>query len=248
MINQHDIELIEKYFNHQLSERERSAFESRLDQDNILAAELDKHRSAHKMLDYLVAKNLKAELVTLEQEEKVVSIHAHRRRKKLFALSIAASVLLIFGFFFTDIFTKNISPSSMAMAYYELPESAERSGTEASLYPENIQLGLQAFTNKNYLEAIQLLEAVPESDAYYVLAQYYLGHAHFESDNFAGAQATFDRVSKTNDVRYQEEASWFALLACLAQDQSCSSALRLLTEDTTHSFHTEALEIQQKLK
>ena len=242
-----DIEQIEQYLNNQLDESQRIALESRLDQEEDFAAEFDRHESAHKVLDFVIAKNLKEQLMELEAESKVVPMGA-RRRRLMVVLSAAASVLLLVGVFYTNFIGGSMTSPELASAYYELPEPRIRNANTTVVYPEGLESGLAAMRQGNYSDAITELRSVPQEEDYYILAQFFLGHALYLTQDFSEAQKAFDLVSTINDVRYQHEAEWFGALSCLAQDGDCSERVEAIAGQSNHDFNEDAGKILKKMK
>ena len=123
-----EIDLIEKYLNFELSIEDAQALESRIEQDETLAAEFEQRQMAHKMLDFVVVKNLKEQLQGLEEESKVVSIH-QRRRRRIYTLSIAASVLVLIGVFSIFLSGNQMMGDELAGNYYSVPDFSNQRGT-----------------------------------------------------------------------------------------------------------------------
>lgn len=241
-----DFDLIEKYMTGELSEVEKQSFDNRLAEDEALAEAFQLHQSAHKALDVLVAQNLKAELQEMEEESKVVSLRK-RRRTRLTIVSVAASVLVLVGAFFVIFPQDNLSNAELAAVYYEAPDFGTRGGAAAS--PENpLTAGVNALQNNAVEEAITQLGEVKETDPDYLVAQYFLGHAFYTDAQYDRAQQSFSMVGSSSDLRYVEEAQWYELLSCLAQNAECGELLSGLIEDESHPFHTKAKEIKRRSK
>lgn len=248
MENSKDIELIEKYLNNELSQTEKDNFDSRLQADAELAAEFERHENAHAALDYMITKNLKQQLLDLESQEKVVSIH-RTRNVFVYRLAAAASVLLLVGFFYFRLMTPgSLTGNELATKYYELPGSSLRGGAGEVEYSDSLLLGLEAYEKADYPSSIHLLESIPPTDRYYVLAQFYLGHALFQSKEFKRAEQAFSNVIAGKDIRLAPDAEWFDLLTCLAQDLDCYQKLDILVNDTQHAYHHQAVEIKKQLQ
>lgn len=243
MDNNKDFNLIEKYLSGKLSDTEKQSFDNRLAEDESFAQELENHQTAHKALDFLVASNLKAQLQEMEAESKVVSLRK-RRKTRLSILSVAASVLVLIGTFYIILPQNNLSNTELAAAYYEEPDFGTRGSTAANALNE----GINALQNNDLATAITQLGEVKDSDPDYLVAQYFLGHAYYSNGQFNEAEQSFSIVGNSNDLRYVEQAQWYQLLSCLAQDASCTDQLNELIEEDNHSFHNEAVEISKRQK
>ncbi|MBK8501704.1 MAG: hypothetical protein IPL46_05570 [Saprospiraceae bacterium] len=245
MNQQNNIDLIEQYLNNELSESERQEVENQLATDHSLSNEFDRRHTAHKMIDFMVSENLRQQLKDLEAEEtKVVPLASRSRR--MYALAIAACVIILMGaFFFIIPSDQNLSSTQLALNLYETPVFTMR-GTDAQTIDANVALGIEALTNKNYDQAIVTLEQVTSGNAFYIMAKYYLGHANFLKHNFQAALNNFAEVISSNDVRYLEDAQWYQLLSCMGLNNACQDLLSPIILNTRHLHHAEALEIQNQ--
>lgn len=247
MDHNHDIELIEQLLQNELPEGERQALEERIQQQQDLSRELDRRQKAHQALDFIIAQNLKADLQSLEEESKLTVIRS-RRRTLTYVLSAAASILLLIGAF-TLVFQSETQPAELAAAYYELPEFSTRSDlAPADDSASQLSQGIAALENQNYSQVIRILVAIPEQDENYISARYYLGHAYYLSSSYDLAKESFKVVTSGNDIRFQEQAEWYTLLACLQQRASCGEYLERIVGNESHPFNQQTLKIQQHLK
>lgn len=244
MNQQNNIDLIEQYLNNELSESERQELENQLATDHNLSNEFERRQTAHKMIDFMVTENLRKQLRDLEADEtKVVPLSTRSRR--MYALAIAACVIILIGaFFFIIPSGQNLSNAQLALNLYEAPAFTVR-GTEGQTIQANIAQGVEALSNKNYDLAITTLEQVTPDNDYYTMARYYLGHANFLNRNFQLAANNFEDVIKRNDIRYVEDAQWFQLLSCLGQNNDCKDLLTHITQNQRHLYHSQALEIEK---
>ncbi|NND34157.1 MAG: hypothetical protein HKN76_16335 [Saprospiraceae bacterium] len=244
MDQQVNIDLIEQYLTHEMSEAQRVEFEDKLKTDEALAAEFERRKTAHKMIDFMVTENLRSQLKSLESKDaKIVSLQSRKRR--MYTLAIAASFIILLGAFFMLMpGGSDLSRQQLAMEYYASPDFTLRSG--ADVIPAGIAEAVTDLRSNNLNSAIATLEQIEISDPYYVLAQYYLGHAQFLSEDFSSAQASFQRVADSNDLRYLEDAQWYALLSCLSAEGACTSYMNAILNNPDHNFYQQTIEIQQR--
>ncbi len=245
MDNNKDIQIIEAYLNNQLDEADKRAFEQRLEQSEELSAEFERHQMTHKALDFLVAKNLKAQLESLEAadsaeteqaEARVIPMKSRGRRLLMLRTAAAALVIIALGLFYLYFPLNQPTGLELASANYEMPDYNSRSSAETGL--QNVlDNGLAALENKDYTQAINLLGSVQPDDGLYVQAQYFKGHAHFLDQQYAAAEQAFETVSQSNDLRYIAEAEWYGLLSCLAQNKACTEKVNTLLNNTEHPYY-----------
>lgn len=247
MDNNPNFERVDKYLNNELSEQERQELENQAAHDEDLSAELERQQAAHKVLDLVIAKNLKQQLEDLEEESKVVAM-PRQRRFSLYQLAAAASVLLIIGFGTLFFLNSSDDPAALASAYYETPDlNTQRSVSADPNTTDALTQGLEMLNLEQYQEAITTLSTIEADNEQYIPAQYALGHAHYLAGQYQAAETSFTAVSDSGDFRYAEEGEWYALLACLAQAQGCSTRLQAITNQTDHTYYLQAQQIAEKI-
>ena len=249
MENNKDIQLIENYLNHQLGTEERAAFENRLQEDTAFASEFERHQRAHRALDFMIAKNLKEQLMSLEaEEEKVISINRNRRGRRLLFVRAAAAAVVLFmvGFYFFNLPQGSMSGSEIAASYYQGPDYSIRGGDDNS--QTILSRGIEALENKEYNEAISTLDSIESNSDSFVQAQYFQAHAYYQSGEYRKAERRFEQVSTGNDMLLQEDAEWYSLLSCLALNKDCGPKLVPLTEDPDHAYNDQAIAISKRFK
>lgn len=243
MISQENIDRIESYLMGELSEEQETQLTADVEQDPELAAELDRRETAHGAMDFLIADNLKSQLVALEAKEtKVVQMP---RRRKLYPLAIAASLAIMVGAFF--VFFPDQGSQDYAAQYYTLPDLAMR-GTQAAQLPELIRKAQEDISNKDYQAALDKLAQTDSFTEHTLVARYYQGHAFYLSKDYTSARQAFADVGAGKDMRFVEDAQWYELLSCLEVDDSCVQELAKLLDNQQHPHHGQAEEIAKSLK
>lgn len=250
--NNNHIDLIEKFLNNELSQEDKQAFDQKVHTDSEFAHEFERRQAAHTAIDFLIAQSLKKDLEALEaegqQEGRIISLQK-RKRNRIVLLSLAASLLLLFGYFSLYY---NSDPGStgpqLAAANYETPDYNLRRGAPEVDFEDLLTKGINALKQKEYQTAIVALDSVTYGNEYYYIAQFYLAHAYYQAEQYEQAEQAFEVVSQGNDIRYQEDADWYGLLACLAQDGDCTDKVDQLANDDSHSYQQQAVSIKDELK
>lgn len=244
MNQQNNVDLIEQYLNNELSEKDRQELENKISEDETLAAELERRQMAHRMLDFMISENLREQLTNLEAEDtKVVRMPA--RRRSMYALAVAASVIILIGAFFFIPTGGSLSNQQLALDFYETPAFTMR-GTDAETISGQVAEGINALNQKDYGQAISALQSVPADNEYYIISRYYLGHANFLNKNYAAAENDFSEVMNANDIRFQDDAQWYRLLSCKAQDQDCEDMLQTILQNPNHPYFEKASQLQNQ--
>lgn len=244
MISQDKIDLIERYLNHELSETDQTSLEGDLATDAELSAEFTRRETAHMAMDFMISENLRSDLRKMEnQQGNIVSMNS--RRRMFYPLAIAASLAILIGAFFM-IQGGGSNPTTLAASHYSAPDFTFRSGNDNT--PNEITAGLQALIDKDYATAITSFSNIEDESPFKVLANYYRAHGHYSAKEYAAAQSQFEAVAAVGDMRYTEDAQWYALLSCMAQGKACVALLDQIRNDSQHTYQSQAQEISQELK
>ncbi len=243
MISQENIDRIESYLLGELSPERETTLMNDADQDPALATELDRRETAHRTLDFMIAENLKSQLMSLEQEDsKVVQMP---RRRKLYPLAIAASLAILVGAFFV-LFPGQTSGDYSAQ-YYTMPDLTLR-GDQAQQMPELISEAATDINNQNYQAALTKLAQADTLTGYEIVVRYYEGHALYLDGDYVAARQAFADVAAGKDMRFVEDAQWYRLLSCVEVENTCGEELEALMAVPQHPYHNRATEIAKKLK
>lgn len=245
-------EQIQSYLEGSLSETEKRAFDQELKQDPDLQAELDLHILSNDAIELAIEDSLRADLKQLHQESQQVEQPKKKGRvvglrRRLTALSIAASILLIIGFFAANYQINQYDNQSIAGSMYENDLlSRVRGNNNASL----LQQGMELYTQENYSAAIEYFEQIDDASLK-AEADYAKGHAYYNLGQFPAAMESFAAVVDSQDPRFVEKSELFYLLSALAADQTdnnrFNTLLTQMIENEEHLHHHEALKIQKKL-
>ncbi len=263
---------IDAYLDEELSAEERTEFESALAQDVQLQEELNTHRLEREAVLLMLQQDFKTKIKTWRAEEsqeststtqaeapkeaKVVDLQKKTPAKRVSLirrLSIAASLLLLIGFGASIWNGQNYSNSALADNYYMLADTGGDKGGTASVEAD-FQTGLTAFVNeKNYTRAIAAFEKIPTNSPQYIEAQYYLGHAFYQSKNYNEAAKKFEMVLSNDSLPAflnRTKIEWNQILALLAAGQTDATfeqKLNKIATDGQAPFKQKAQELQTEM-
>ncbi|MEM6380933.1 MAG: hypothetical protein AAF705_22365 [Bacteroidota bacterium] len=245
-------EQIQSYLDGSLNETERQAFEQELNQDPDLQADLDLHLLSNDAIELVIEDSLRADLKELQLETKAVKQPAKKGRvvglrRRMVSLSIAASILLVIGFFGANYQINQYGNQAIAGSFYENELlTTVRGNNNASL----LQQGMELFEQGNYQAAVEYFDQVDDSNLQ-AEAAYAAGHSYYNLGQFPIAAENFATVMDSNDPRYVEKSELFYLISALAADQTDNArfneVLNQMLENEEHLHHQEALNIQKKL-
>ncbi len=248
------IERIENYLAGALPAGERAAFEQELQSNDELRHAMDLYQIGNEAIELEVENNLRRELQKWAAEDAAGQIAAKQTGARIVSMRTnwvrwAAAAAVFAGAVFFVWFWVNRQPSEQALfaENYELaPPPAFRAATGVE-HP--LAQGFEAYENEKYQAAADYFQTVPAENERFGEAQFYLGHALVQLENYDAAIAAFDRSAQAGDEKYREKAEWNLLLAYLAAHRTgeeFEALLGKLAGDENHSFHAQAQALAQK--
>lgn len=250
------IERLDQYATGSMSEPERLAFEAELQDNPELREALALYRESEAVIEQGIENNLRLQfqswaeearatqpVATKKQEAKVISL-----RTVVTRWAIAASVLLVAGFFFLYQSSQSLSDPALFAANYEAPDGGLVRGSGPL---DALAQGAEAFTNKNYAAARTFFNQISPTDPPYAEAQYFLGHIALLQQEYDEALAAFDKAVQANDIRITEKAQWNMVLTYVAakrtEDANFKTLLSELASNVNHSYYADAKTLEGKL-
>lgn len=237
-INEHEQDLIERYFEGALSGPERTEFDRSLDDPNFREA-MEFH---YKLLRVLKKERDRHPLKQLfrEEEKKITGTAREESGKKTGAkipqgvrirpirrwMAVAASVIiLVIPAYFIYLNSIDDPRSALAQEFIELPNRSIQAGGGSAA---SLEEGKNAFFNGNYAEAIQSLANIPPNQVGYAEARILTAYAHFKMKQYSEAIAAFDQVLNDQELfiqlpdqfRDHKQIRWDRLLAYYAAGQT----------------------------
>jgi anti-sigma-K factor RskA len=241
-----DYILFEDYLANSLSESEKKSFENRLRQEDSFseAFELYKETSgflAHKFSNTTEREAFKENLSNISKTQSTNTKTATKKIKLLhpWKLAVAASMLVIVGFFYSQWFT---TPVYNDYANYPQISLAVR-GDINQIAAE----AESAFNSQNYREAIPHFKMVLESEPENREIQLFLAVSLVEENAFAEADVLFDSLLRDSSA-YSNQARWYAALSKLKQKkyEETEAILRLIPQEAEE--YAQAQKLLKKLR
>lgn len=254
---------LDKYFSGQMTEEETAAFEQEMRSDPDLRTAAELYRLSREAIELDIAADLRQSFAQWEKEQDSelprASTHQSKKapphsakvvpfRRRLYALAAAAVILLLGGFLIWNLAGDQYSNTGLAKSHYQAPEINNLRGNDQA-EPDSYFRALELWEKGDLPAAVKELEQVPAGHSGYLNAQYLLGHAAFQQANYTAAIPYFERV-RAEGFRLREEAEWNLIQAYLAANRTGSdfqNLLQQLAADPEHSFHSEALQLQDQL-
>jgi tetratricopeptide (TPR) repeat protein len=243
---------IQDYLEGNLEAVARAAFEAAMQDDPELKTAVDLQRLSLEAIELVIADSLREDLQAWQaaDEQKDTASGGGRirtLRRRILPLSIAATVLLVIGFFASTYLAQPYDNAALASSYYQNDLLQRvRGSRSASL----LQDGMDLYESGDYEGAIASMEEV-SNPALLAEAAYAIGHSHYQLADYEQAMQDFLRVIASQDPRFTEKAEFFYLLAALAADQTEQAdfiqVLERIVNNESHLYHKRTVELKQKL-
>ncbi|UAB74146.1 M48 family metallopeptidase [Mesoflavibacter sp. SCSIO 43206] len=234
-MEEQDYILFEDYLSGNLDENATNALETRLETDKAFKQSFSIYKdiSAHldheigneeKTMDFRanldsISHNYFSKLNAQQEEVKV------KKSSGFYKFAIAASVVLLLGFFVFNQFSGD--PSYSDFANYDQISLTVRGDNDGLLKEAET-----AFNTKNYEEAELLFNQILEQDSGNTEIQLYKSITLIETNQFSEADELLKGLSEGNSI-YKNKAMWYLALSKLKQDnlEACKNVLKNISED-----------------
>lgn len=230
-------ELTDRYLSGEMKDEERLSFEKMMEEDVALKKEVELHREINRAVMAVDAESFRDELKSVRN-----SMKRNRRSlpKALYPFVnhkwlAAASVALLLGLFvLLFLHTKrNYSNGQLYAMYFEPYRSGtlERSATASdSLF----SVAMYYYNKHNYEKSIAMLkEYSANNNNENPAVMLYLGISYLETGKADSAEEMFDKILKSDNSLFKEQAGWYLSLTYLKQNKKKKAAelLKNLVEE-----------------
>lgn len=246
-MNPEMIEKIEQYLNNEMQPQERKDFEWQLQQDEELKNTMQLYVSINN--------TMKEDEISAKENEFTDSIRQMNRRyiltggklrKLSFKRMIAAAAVVAIGVIgiLYYINSGKISPEKLYVAY------ARHSDLKIQLRGNSTDsiaaLAAGKFNNKNYNEALPLLQQYLQQQPDDIQVNFSQGICYLELDMYSDAEKIFSSIAAGQSA-YAASATWYLALSSLKQKdiEECRSRLRSIPENS--AYYSNAKELLGKL-
>jgi tetratricopeptide (TPR) repeat protein len=240
------IDTAESYLKGELSNSEKSTFETQIKGDPDAASEFQFLQMMHEGIRESAESDFKAQLKNIHQ---AIDFSEEARSKKnplrnilLGVLAIAVIGLAIFFLIPAEksterIILENSNPPILALL--------ERSTDAASLKEETAVL----WSQKQYAEAIPGLDKLTKEegiDNSFVLA---LGYSYFAEKQYGKAKTEFLKLIAANDFLYADQGRWYLALIALQEnkEEKAIEILEILAADKSSDSNADAVRLLKEL-
>lgn len=229
-MNDQDYIVFEGYISKTLSEKEITGFEDRLESDQAFKQAFNTYNELNEFLEQKfenqdASNAFKGNLDTISKSyfktEKTVKRVA---RFTPWKYAIAASIVVLFGFFLFDNFSE---PTYSDFSSHDNISLIER-GTQAS----DVKTAETAFNSKDYSKADMAFKSLLELDNTNTEYQFYRAISNIELDKFDIAEGLLHSLKEGHSV-YKHNAIWYLALSKLKQKKydACIEILNIIPEE-----------------
>lgn len=243
-------QLIEAYFTNECSDSEKQAFEQKYANDETFAKQV----IFYKMTEHSANE--------IRKETVIGKIKKNNRQRNFLIVSFSIFLISLLSWFIVKkINTSNQEPPIFAENNISttidqsvvLGEKGKVDWQKVSFQTDNqdiklnLQIGIDAYYNKNYPATIQtltpLISRLP-------MATFYRGAAYFKQENYEAALQDFtnteDQVLDNLDLIF--EARWFAALTFIQTKQIDLAIEKLALLEASDKYKDKAKTLIEKLK
>lgn len=254
-LTEEQYELIEAYLKNELSATDRASFETDIQTDAELRAEVDRQRDLRLGLRALgiqqalerARTQYKASLPTTESAAVVRSLTTWRY------WAAAASVVVILGIGYYAY--QQTANRQADIAYAETVTSDTNDELLKSFPSDNVPLEtrttfLDAFRNYKagkYDQVIEQLKTLPTGKQTIHYRNYFLGLSYLANKQPANAIPLLSKAQASPSLKIRQKAEWFLTLAYIKNNQK-ERALPILTRISTDKAHPFQLLAQRVLR
>ncbi len=244
---------IDRYLHRELTTEELTAFEMEMENNSDLVAEVNLFQNIDAAIQESDVMALRARLDAINtdiigEKRKENSFITRIPRKRLAAVSVAASLILLLGI--NGILRNNVSTTDgLYGKYYTTYPATGISRASGAGLDNEISKALLQFNEKNYGESLILFRAILDQDADNPVGNFYSGMAYQETGQYEKAIASYQHVIKTGNNLFVNQAEWYSGL-CYLQNDDRKNAIRQFKKiaDSKNFYSEKALAILRKLK
>ncbi len=239
--------LIDKYITGKLEDTELWEFKIEIEKNAAFAREVKLRKEMYdaigddKKMELLkTLNNLK-----VRKQKRIFNINIYSRQVQSIAASLI--VLMIVGAGLLSNYSDNNKNFNYNIYTENFVDEGSLISTRSDVKSDNslVESGIRMYDNKQYAEAISLLDANPEN----VTARLYSGLAYMKLELFDNAEKQFIYIIDHKDNIFIDQAEWNLGLSYLANnktDQATSVFTKIASENGAYS--TKASVIIKKLK
>lgn len=246
-----DRHIIQKYLDHDLSDKDMKRFEADLDSSPELQADLGLYQEIDEALADTEVLSFRDQLTDLRKETKKdgSTTKSPLRFNKPWQYAATAAVALILAIGLASFLDRPLSNKDLLKKYYKPYEVALMNRSLSPTVEAHLMTASLAYQEGNYVNAIEHFEIFLENQPNDAGAQLYLGISLYEEDRYHDAEASLTKVVDHQDNLYIDMAEWYLGLCYLALNENELARRKFATIASGNSENAvEAKKLLRKIK
>jgi tetratricopeptide (TPR) repeat protein len=217
-----DRHIIQKYLDHDLSDKEMKRFEADLEVSSALQKDLGLYQEIDEALADSEVLNFRDQLRDLRKETKKNkgSSKVPIRFTRPWHYAATAAIALILAIGLASVLDRPLTNKDLLKKYYKPYEVAliNRSGnTDVELILKQAE---HYYLEGDFEQAVVYFEKVLEEQPDQISTEFYTGISYYELKRYEDADASLSKVIEQNDNLYVEPAEWYLGLCYLAMNDN----------------------------
>lgn len=218
-------ELIIKYFESELSQKEGEEFQHLMEQDDEFRKEIMFRRKLKTVIAQAERKKMKTFLSSLDD----ANINETKRLPPHYVYAIAAAVVLLIAvaylFYFDKDQTSNYSNVDILAFYEPYPNIITPNSRDESGEMDQQRIAFIAYETGNYQMADSLFTKLIKTDVHF---NFYKGIAKFELEQYDSASVLFEQYLRSNNPQLFDQSLWYLSLTYLMRGEDAAGKENLL--------------------
>lgn len=246
-----DRHIIQKYLDHDLSEKDIKRFEADLEVSTELQSDLALYREIDEALADTEVLSFRDQLSDLRRESKQSSgtSKVPLRFTKPWHYAATAAVALILAIGLASVLDRPLTNKDLLKKYYKPYEVAlinRSSNVELDLILRQAE---NLYVQGNFEEAVVYFEMVLEEHPDQASTNLYTGISYYELERFAEADKSLSKVLEHSDNLYVEPAEWYLGLCYLAMGENERARRQFaMIASSNHENAEEAEKLLKKIR
>lgn len=238
-MNDQDSRLIDKFLRSQLTDSERKAFESKMD-DSDFKDEVDFRKGLISVAER--AGNEKFHQILAKESRKLDGKKPKKKKGSLYLLIALIALLGLFGLW-TILNSSEESPEEIYMAHYEpfpnLIAPTERASTDNLT---GVEKALSAYDNGEYSKAVSIFDTLSDGNED---VRMYHAISLMEEEQMHRAEQLLMSITASKTANFNQAAEWYLCLLYLKMgaQENYDSVKNKILQDQSHTYRGHVLNL-----
>jgi tetratricopeptide (TPR) repeat protein len=213
-----DRHIIQKYLDHDLSDKDMKRFEADLEVSPELQSDLGLYQEIDEALADTEVLSFRDQLTDLrkEKQESGSSGKGLLRFTKPWHYAATAAVALILALGLASVLDRPLTNKDLLKKYYKPYEVALINRSSNADMDLALLNGKSYYQQGEFAKAVEYFEKVLEEMPDMVATNFYAGISYFELERYSEADESLNKVIKQNDNLYIDQAEWYLGLCYVA--------------------------------